>query len=64
MKSASENTRLTKIMNIEEYKNQDYIVEKILKKDQINKINHYFVKWKKYDNSKNIWKSIEHFEKT
>ena len=44
IESASENTKLTKIMNVEEYKNQNYIVEKILEKDQINKINYYLVK--------------------
>ena len=64
LESASENTKLTKIMNVEKYENQNYIVEKILKKNQINEINYYLVKWKDYDNSENIWKSIEHFEKT
>ena len=44
MKSALENTKLTKIMNAEKYENQNYIVEKILAKNQINKINHYLVK--------------------
>ena len=44
LESASENTKLTKIMNIEKYENQNYIVEKILKKNQINEINHYLVK--------------------
>ena len=44
MKSASENTKLTKIMNIKKYKNQNYIIKKILEKNQINKTNHYFVK--------------------
>ena len=63
LKSASNNTKLTKIMNIKKYENQDYIVKKILKKNQINKINHYFVKWKNYNNNKNIWKFIEHLEK-
>ena len=33
LESASENTKLMKIMNVEEYKNQNYIVEKILIKD-------------------------------
>ena len=64
LKSVSDNAKLTRIMNIEEYKNQNYIVKKILEKNQINKINHYFVKWKNYDNSENIWKFIEHLEKT
>ena len=44
LKSASENTRFMKIMNVEEYKDQNYIVEKILVKNQINKTNHYLVK--------------------
>ena len=44
LKSASENTKLTKIMNIEEYENQDYVVERILEKNQIDEINHYLVK--------------------
>ena len=33
MKSASENAKLTKIINVKKYKNQDYIIEKILEKD-------------------------------
>ena len=57
IESASENTKLVKIMNIEKYENQNYIVERILKK------NHYFIKWKNYDDNENIWKFIEHFEK-
>ena len=44
MKSASDNAKLAKIINVEKYENQNYIIEKILEKDQINKINHYFVK--------------------
>ena len=64
LESASENTRLVKIMNVKEYENQDYVVEKILEKNQINETNHYLVKWKSYDNNENIWKSIEHLEKT
>ena len=44
IESASENAKLIKIINVEKYKNQNYIVEKILKKNQINKINHYLVK--------------------
>ena len=28
----SENTKLAKIMNVEKYKNQNYVIEKILKK--------------------------------
>ena len=44
LESASENIKLTKIMNVKKYENQNYIVEKILIKNQINKINHYLVK--------------------
>ena len=44
IKSASENAKLVRIMNIKKYENQNYIVEKILTKNQINKINHYLVK--------------------
>ena len=44
IESASENTKLAKIMNIEEYENQNYIIERILERNQINKINHYLVK--------------------
>ena len=44
LKSASDKVKLTKIMNIEKYENQNYIVEKILEKNQIDKTNHYLVK--------------------
>ena len=44
LESASENTKLTKIINVKKYKNQNYIVERILERNQINKINHYLVK--------------------
>ena len=44
LKSASDKAKLAKIMNVEEYENQNYIVEKILKKNQIDETNHYFVK--------------------
>ena len=44
LKSVSENAKLVKIINIKKYENQNYIVKKILKKNQINKINYYFVK--------------------
>ena len=63
LKSASDKAKLTKIMNIKKYKDQNYVVKKILKKNQINETNHYLVKWKNYDKNKNIWKSIEHLEK-
>ena len=64
LKSASDKVKLMKIMNIKKYKNQNYVIKKILEKKQINDTNHYLVKWKNYDNSENIWKSIEHLEKT
>ena len=44
MKSASDNTKLVRIMNVEEYENQNYVVKKILEKDQINETDHYLVK--------------------
>ena len=44
LKSASDNTKLTKIMNVKEYKNQNYVIKKILKKNKINETDHYFVK--------------------
>ena len=44
LKSASDNAKLTRIINIEKYKNQNYIIEKILEKNQINKTDHYLVK--------------------
>ena len=33
LKPAPDNTKLTRIMNVEKYENQNYVVEKILKKD-------------------------------
>ena len=63
LKSASDKVKLVKIMNVKKYENQDYIVEKILEKNQIDETNHYLIKWKNYDNSENIWKFIEHLEK-
>ena len=33
LKSASDKAKLAKIMNIEEYENQNYIIKKILKKE-------------------------------
>ena len=44
MKSASDNAKLAKIINVEKYENQNYVIEKILAKNQINKKNHYLVK--------------------
>ena len=44
LESVSEKARIVKIMNVEKYKDQNYIVEKILAKNQINKINYYLVK--------------------
>jgi len=64
LKSASDKVKLAKIMNIKKYENQNYVVKKILEKNQINNTNHYLVKWKNYDNNENIWKFIEHLKKT
>ena len=44
IESASENTKLVKIMNIKKYENQNYVIEKILKKNQINKTDYYLIK--------------------
>jgi len=44
LESASENAKLAKIINVKKYENQDYVVERILEKNQINKINHYLIK--------------------
>ena len=44
LKSASDKAKLVKTMNIEEYENQDYVIEKILKKNQIDETDHYLVK--------------------
>ena len=44
IKSASDNTKLVRIMNIKKYENQNYVVKKILKKNQINKTDYYLVK--------------------
>ena len=44
IESASENAKLTKIINVKKYKNQNYIIKKILEKNQINKTNYYLVK--------------------
>ena len=44
LKSASDNAKLVKIINVEEYENQNYVVERILEKNQINEMNYYFVK--------------------
>ena len=44
LKSVLNNTKLARIMNVKEYKNQNYIVKKILEKNQINKADHYLVK--------------------
>ena len=44
LKSASDKVKLVKIINVEKYENQNYVVKKILKKNQINKTNHYLVK--------------------
>ena len=44
LESVSENTKLVKIMNIKEYENQNYIIKKVLAKNQINRIDHYLIK--------------------
>src|SRR5438034_66353 len=44
LKSASDQAKLMKIMNIKEYENQNYVVKKILEKNQINRTDHYLVK--------------------
>ena len=44
LESALENTKIIKIMNVKKYENQNYIIKKILAKNQINKTNYYFVK--------------------
>ena len=44
LKSASDKARLAKIMNIEKYENQNYVVERILEKNQIDRTNYYLVK--------------------
>ena len=44
LKSASDNIKLAKIMNVKRYENQNYVVKKILEKDQIDEIDHYLVK--------------------
>ena len=31
-------------MNVEKYENQNYVIKKILKKNQINKIDYYLIK--------------------
>ena len=43
LKSASDKVKLAKIINVKEYENQNYIVKKILEKDQINRTDHYLV---------------------
>ena len=44
LKSASDNAKLVKIMNVKEYKNQNYVIKRILEKNQINEIDYYLVK--------------------
>src|SRR5204863_4538479 len=44
LKSAPDKAKLAKIMNVEEYENQNYVIEKILEKDQIDETDHYLVK--------------------
>ena len=44
LESASENAKLAKIMNIKKYEDQDYVVEEILEKNQIDETDHYLIK--------------------
>ena len=44
LKSASDKMKLARIINIKKYENQNYVVEKILEKDQIDETDHYLVK--------------------
>ena len=44
IESALKNMKLTKIINVEEYENQNYIIKKILKKNQIDEIDYYLIK--------------------
>ena len=44
LKSVSDKAKLTNIINIKEYENQNYVVKKILEKNQINRTDHYLVK--------------------
>ena len=63
IKSASDSTSIAKIMNVKEYKDQDYDIEKILMQEEIDEKTHYLVKWKEYDISENTWEFIEHLTK-
>ena len=60
IESASDNALIAKIMNIEEYKDQDYDIESILVQEEINEETHYLMKWKRYNISENTWEFIEH----
>ena len=44
LKSASDNAKLAKIINVNKSENQNYVIARILKKNQIDEINHYLVK--------------------
>ena len=44
LKSASDKAKLMKIMNIKKYENQNYVVKKILEKNQINETDYYLIK--------------------
>ena len=44
LESASDNTKLARIMNVKKYENQNYIIERILKRNQIDEIDHYLIK--------------------
>ena len=44
LESVSDSARIVRIINVKEYKNQNYIVKKILVKNQIDEENHYLMK--------------------
>ena len=64
LESASDKISEVNIMNAEEYKDQEYTVERILSKQELRKQKEYLVKWKNYDNSENSWESVESLTKT
>ena len=44
LKPASDDAKIARIMNVKKYENQDYVIKKILAKNQIDEIDHYLVK--------------------
>ena len=65
LKPASDNMPVLKqvLNNYLMEQESQYKVEKILKHKDINKKEHYLVKWKDYFNFKNIWKSEENLDR-